>query len=66
MAAEPWKSPIARCGVPVFGPDVTTRLLTYYRRWLNPKTWWSALGMDLETLLKMMKGALPPVLTIAM
>ncbi|CAI4215630.1 unnamed protein product [Parascedosporium putredinis] len=44
-------------------PPTETR--TSRARWLNPKTWWSALDMDVETLLKMMKGALPPVLCIA-
>ena len=46
--------------------DADQTLLTADGRWINPKTWWSALDMDVETLLKMMKGALPPVLCIAM
>ncbi|PGH20375.1 hypothetical protein AJ80_03643 [Polytolypa hystricis UAMH7299] len=36
------------------------------KRWINPKTWWSALDMDLHSLLMMMKGSLPPVVVIAM
>lgn len=34
--------------------------------WVNPKTYWDVLQMDIQTLLEMMKGALTPVIVVAM
>ena len=63
---NPGNPPLKGAVSGVFGQGVSIELLTRHNRWVNPRTWWSALDMDVETLLKMMKGALPPVLCIAM